>query len=236
VKPGVKIVLGISLSLLTMGFVVFYDMYIKERIDSVEVVVVKAGQEIKKNEMITRSMIAVERRPKQDIIKGAITKDGYNDLLSESAAQTIVGNSMVSKSMVDYDRLIPDESAGEAIRPITDEMIYSQPGSLRRKDRIDIYLVKKEEKGQNTNVASSKDTAKKNGLMKEPILSDVRVVYVKDDSNNEVINGTPEKVKDDRLNASGKISNLEVILNEEDFQKLMDKVVNEDYLMYITYN
>jgi hypothetical protein len=235
-KPGLKIALGISLPLLIMGFVVVYDMYIKERIDSVEVVVVKAGQEIKKNEMITRSMIAIERRPKKDVINGAITREGYNDLLSESAAQTIIGNSMISKSMIDYDRMIPDESAGEAIRPITDEMIYSQPGSLRRKDRIDIYLVQKEEKGQNTNVATSKDKTKKGAILKEPILSDVRVVYVKDDSNNEVINGTPEKVKDDRLNASGKISNLEVILNEEDFQKLMDKIVNEDYLMYITYN
>lgn len=235
-KPGLKIALGISLPILIMGFVVMYDMYIKERIDSEEVVVVKAGQEIKKNDMITASMIDIERRPKKDIIKGAITSEGLNDLLSESAGQTIVGNSMISKSMIDYDRLIPDESVGEAIRPITDEMIYSQPGSLRRKDRIDIYLVQKEDKGQNPNVATSKDKTKKTALLKEPILSDVRVVYVKDDSNNEVINGTPEKVKDDRLNASGKISNLEVILNEEDFQKLMDKVVNEDYLMYITYN
>jgi len=236
VKPGVKIVLGISLSVLTMSFVVMYDLYIKERIDSEEVVVVKAGQEIKKNERITRSMIAVERRSKQSIISDAIPASEFGTLLTKTAGQTIVGNSMISKKMIDYDLLIPDPDSGEAIRPITDEMIYSQPGSLRRKDRIDIYLVKKKEESGNVNVASSKDGKKNSNLVQDPILTGIRVVYVKDDSNKEVINGTPDKEKDDRLNASGKISALEVILNEEDFQKLMDKVVNEDYLLYITYN
>ncbi|QHA38725.1 hypothetical protein D5E69_23115 (plasmid) [Rossellomorea marisflavi] len=235
-KPGVKIVLGISLSVLTMSFVVMYDLYIKERIDSEEVVVVKAGQEIKKNERITRSMIAVERRSKQSIISDAIPASEFGTLLTKTAGQTIVGNSMISKKMIDYDLLIPDPDSGEAIRPITDEMIYSQPGSLRRKDRIDIYLVKKKEESGNVNVASSKDGKKNSNLVQDPILTGIRVVYVKDDSNKEVINGTPDKEKDDRLNASGKISALEVILNEEDFQKLMDKVVNEDYLLYITYN
>lgn len=235
-KPGVKIVLGISLSVLTMSFVVLYDLYIKERIDSEEVVVVKAGQEIKKNERITRSMIAVERRSKRSIISDAIPASEFGTLLTKTAGQTIVGNSMISKKMIDYDLLIPDPDSGEAIRPITDEMIYSQPGSLRRKDRIDIYLVKKKEESGNVNVASSKDGKKNSNLVQDPILTGIRVVYVKDDSNKEVINGTPDKEKDDRLNASGKISALEVILNEEDFQKLMDKVVNEDYLLYITYN
>ncbi|MGE6755941.1 hypothetical protein ACQKFO_21305 [Rossellomorea sp. NPDC071047] len=237
-KPGWKIFLGIFLSLSTMAFVVVYDLYIKDRIDSVEVVVVKAGEEIKKKDLIDRSKVTVERRPKQDLIEGAILKEEMNEIYASSAAQNIVSNSMISKKMIDYDRMIPDESEGEAIRPITGDMIQAQPGSLRRKDSIDIYLVKKgTERANSANVASSADKKlTKEEFVNGPLLKDVRVVYVKDSSNKEVMNGNPEKIKDERLDGSGKISDLEVILNEEDFQKLMDKVVKEGYLLYITYN
>ncbi|MFP3490991.1 hypothetical protein R0K20_25750, partial [Staphylococcus sp. SIMBA_130] len=65
-----------------------------------------------------------------------------------------------------------------------------------------------------------------------------KVVYAKDSSNKEVVTDTKTKPKEEnvRLNATGNISDLEVILNQEDFDKLMSAVIEQKNKLYITYN
>ncbi|MDA6130889.1 hypothetical protein OSK38_26385, partial [Escherichia coli] len=107
--------------------------------------------------------------------------------------------------MIDFEQLIPDETEGEAIRPITKEMIYAQPGSLRRKDSIDIYLVNQDgttnlitngapevtsetKEETDSKEAESKEKVEINtSVNTKPFLKDVRVVYVKDSGNKEVV-------------------------------------------------
>lgn len=273
-KPWVKILLGILTSVLTISFILVYDFFIRERIDSEEVVVVKAGETIFKNETITEDKIAIERRPKETLIDGVIKAKDVNMIIGYDASQDIVGNSMISRTMIDYDDLIPDESKGEAIRPIPNEWIYAQPGSLRRKDLVDFYLVypdgstnfnnengpshvsstdedvyTEEDPSDDEDMVYTYDSeneqdGEKNEKISEenlkmntkPFLKDVRVVYVKDSGNQEVVSTSGDgKNTNERLNASSEPNNLEVILNEEDFIKLMEEVLGKNARIYITY-
>lgn len=273
-KPWVKILLGILTSVLTISFILVYDFFIRERIDSEEVVVVKAGETIFKNETITEDKIAIERRPKETLIDGVIKAKDVNKIIGYDASQDIVGNSMISRTMIDYDDLIPDESKGEAIRPIPNEWIYAQPGSLRRKDLVDFYLVypdgstnfnnengpshvsstdedvyTEEDPSDDKDMVYTYDSeneqdGEKNEKISEenlkmntkPFLKDVRVVYVKDSGNQEVVSTSGDgKNTNERLNASSEPNNLEVILNEEDFIKLMEEVLGKNARIYITY-
>ncbi|MDC3424301.1 hypothetical protein NC797_07235 [Aquibacillus sp. 3ASR75-11] len=243
-KPNTKIILGILTGIILLAAIPIYDQFIKDKIDSVEVVVVKAGTHINAKEPITRDKLKIERRRKQDLVGGVVFAEDMKTIIGYDAANLLVGNAMVSKKMVDFDNLIPDESEGEAIRPIVSDMIFAMPGSLRRKDQIDIYTISSsfvEEQGakQEGKVVTSEevDEKVKKEALKEPLLKDVRVVYVKDASNKEVVSAKGGTVKKgERLNATANISDLEVILNEENFQKLMRAVIDEDKLLYITYN
>lgn len=249
-KPGMKIGLGIFTSLATAGFILTYDFYIKERIDSEEVVVVKAGEEIMKSEQITEDKLAIERRRKEDLVDEVVFASNMDKIIGQDSKQDIVGNSMVSTRMVDFENLIPDSSKGESVRPITKEMIYAQPGSLRRKDVIDIYLVNSDgstnliqngqtvvtsEDSQSTDKPDEERSKDADTMDTKPFLKDVRVVYVKDSGNKEVVSAEEGNAGDKRLNATSTISDLEVILNEEDFTKLMDQVLGRGSKLYITY-
>ncbi|MEH6988388.1 hypothetical protein [Cytobacillus firmus] len=251
-KPGVKIALGIFTSVATAGFIFVYDFYIKDRIDSAEVVVVKAGEEILKSENITKNKLVIERRPKEALIDDVVLAQDMEQIVGQDSSVNIVGNSMISTKMIDFEQLIPDETKGEAIRPITKEMIYAQPGSLRRKDSIDIYLINQDgTTNLTTNGApevtseTKAETDSKEADSKEeavvsvntkPFLKDVRVVYVKDSGNKEVVSATEGNKGDKRLDATSTISDLEVILNEEDFTKLMSEVLGKGARLYITYH
>lgn len=250
-KPGVKIGLGICLSLATAGSIYVYDSYIKDRIDSAEVVVVKAGTDISKAQPITQNQLTIERRAKDSLVDNVVYAKDINKIIGQDAQQEIVGNSMISLKMVDFDGVVPNTKKGEAIRPITKNMIFAQPGSLRRKDVVDIYLVYQngstnlDTNGPSTVSSASGAAATNNSngnainsVIKDqkPFLKGIKVVYVKDSSNKEVVASPDDKNGNDpRLNATSNISDLEIILNEDDFTKLMDQVLSKGAKLYITY-
>lgn len=253
-KPSLKIALGIFTSLFTIGFIFFYDFYLKERIDSVEVVVVKTGQEIARAEQLTQADLVIERRPKKSLIEDVVLAEEFEKVIGKDSSQTILGNSMLSHKMIDYDGIVPDSSKGEAIRPITNEMIFAQPGSLRRKDVIDIYLVNEDgktvsipqqervtEEGDSETETDSETSSEEEStsatatIQSEAFLKGVPVVYVKDSGNKEVVSSEEENSKDKRLNATSNISDIEVIMNEVDFNKLMNEVLRNGSKLYITY-
>lgn len=247
-KPGVKIALGVFTSIATAGFIFVYDFYLKDRIDSTEVVVVKAGEEILKSEIIYEDKLVIERRAKDSLVKGVVLAGDLDSIIGHDAKQTIVGNSMISTKMIDFDKVVPDATKGEAIRPIPKEMIFAQPGSLRRKDLISIYLIYPDgttnliENGPsvvNSDSTSEKDEqgeSKTNNptVKTKPFLNGIKVVYVKDSGNKEVMSAEENK-GNDRLNATSVISDLEVIMNEEDFSNLMNEVLGKGAKLYITY-
>lgn len=226
-------------ALCTIAFIFVYDMFLRDRIDSVEVVVVKANEEIQKSEKVTADKITTERRPKETLISNVVLAKDINSIIGIDSSQLIEGNSMISGNMLDVEEIVPNKEEGEAIRPITKDMIYAQPGSLRRKDTVDIYLVNKDGSTNMTEDGPSSKSSKKSeaaSTSATPYLQDVKVVYVKDSGNKEVVSATTEETTEDqRLNATSTISDLEVILNDDDFKKLMDQVLGKGAKLYITY-
>jgi hypothetical protein len=82
---------------------------------------------------------------------------------------------------------------------------------------------------------NSTSTEEKQILNTEPFLKNVRVAYVKDSGNKEVVAAEEGANDDSRLNATSQISDIELILNEEDFTKLMTEVLSKGAKIYITY-
>ncbi|MCY8636500.1 SAF domain-containing protein [Bacillus sp. S17B2] len=256
-KQGAKITASVALAVVTIAAIPVYDFFIKDRLGTEQVLVVKEGQTVQKSDVLDNNNLVIQRRPKDQIPDGAITADQADKIAGKKASAVISGNSVLSKDIVDFDDLVPDKKKDEAIRPLTEDMLFAKPGSLRRNDTVNIYALTETQWGKvhheedNTSGDGSK-TAKSTSLTdadiqnsNDPILKGVKVAYVKDSSNKEVQSSTEDggeataskqkQSNSDRLNATSTISELEVILSEKDFQKLMTQTVGEGKKLYITY-
>ena len=264
-NPYLKITLGILLSVLVIGFIVVWDLYLKDNIMSEEVVIVKPDVQLEAKDTIQREHLAIEKRRINSLVEGTVTAEQIDEVVGHDSAVPLVGNAILSTKYIDFDDVVPDAEKGEAIRPIPEDWIYAKPGSLRRKDRIDIYAIESEEirdfqanmerlhqepSDESDDESKEEDTVSSSShqsklpledrihLDIEPILTNVPVVYAKDASNREVVGETAKgesEEQDSRLDASGRISDLEVNLNSEDFKTLMG-YINDGYQLYITYN
>jgi hypothetical protein len=67
-----------------------------------------------------------------------------------------------------------------------------------------------------------------------PILVDIPIVYAKDGSGNEILNGENSS-EEKRFTSTGAVSDLEVILNEDEY-RLLKKYIELGYQVYISYN
>lgn len=263
-KPWIKISLGVLLSLTVIAFIIVWDVYLKDKIDSVEVVVVKPGLYIDRHTPIQENMLLVEERKKSTIIPNALLPHEIKDVIGLEVKHPLLGNMMVSKSFFDHDNLIPNPDKKEAIYPIPDKWIYAMPSTLRRKDHIDIYFVENPEKmaasqsnnGQPIQPKSTLTIEQINQLAASgqlsqsrkqelielgfmPALMDIPIIYAKDSSGNEIATNNEEgklKATDEkRFYSTGMVSNLELLLTEEQY-RIIWQSVREGYLLYITYN
>lgn len=160
-KPKLKITLSILLSLSVIVFIVLWDTVIKDRIDSVEVVVVKPGVIIEKNEPISEDKIMIEKRNRNSIVEGVVYKENLPKIIGMEANTRLLGNSLLSERYIDFDSMTPDTALGESIRPIPNQWIYASPSTIRRKDHVNFYLFKPEDQ------QGESPTVKMNGLSPE---------------------------------------------------------------------
>lgn len=245
-----KIGLSVGIFVLIAGGIVSYDAFLKDKINTEEVVVVKQGVTVKESQTLDNSVLAIENRPKTQVPDDAITSAQIDSIAGKTASVNVTGNSVLTKEQVDYDNLVPNKEDGEAIRPITADMLFATAGTLRRGDEVTIYALTENQWGEATHSDNEQVVTDTNDLVakNEPILKDVKVAYVRDGSNNEVQNATQTQSEsstdavsqsensDARLNGTSTVSELEVILKEDDFQKLMTQVTGQGKKLYIVYN
>lgn len=148
-KPSTKLILSAISGLLVIGFIVLWDLVIVPSIDSEEVVVVKPNVVIHKFDDIKQSDLTIEKRNRGSLIEGYIKPEDIKTIVGKQAAQNLVGNQIISTRFVDLDNSEPNPEKGESIRPIPNQWIYALPATLRRKDTIDIYLVKSDSLKEN---------------------------------------------------------------------------------------
>lgn len=133
---------------------------------------------------------------------------------------------ILTESLVDVDDLEPGPNEG--IYPIPKEAIYAINGTLRSRDKVDIYLVKdrtKEQKSASSDVIEvpSVDSA---------FLTAVTVNYVRTEDNNDVKDTENGNITN-RTTSTGKVSVPELKISNENAKQLKQYLEQGDKLWIV---
>ncbi|GGG11004.1 hypothetical protein GCM10010912_64290 [Paenibacillus albidus] len=130
-----------ALLILITGFggLLGYDLYFKPYVLSQTVVKIKVaeGELLPKNYELTSADLYLDSVQTKDIPSGVITE--IDQVEHKITNVILTGGSILTESLVDVSDLEPAENEG--IFPIPKEAIYAINGSLRSRDKVDIYLV-----------------------------------------------------------------------------------------------
>lgn len=240
-KKFLKILFPILYLLVGIGGLASWELYFKDKINTEQVLV--ATKNINFKDKLTSQNTKLIEVKRDNVVSGAITKADVPYVLNKNASINIHKGTQIYSDLVDQYNLIPNEKKGEFIAPIPKEWLYAVPGSLRRTYVADFYAIPTEQQAQiNSLVQESKDKKDKDEPIKtndevdsvvtkdnQPIVKNVRVASVKDDSNKEVTES-----KDDKSSATGVVSNLEIISNKKMFAKIKD-YTDQGYKIYVVY-
>lgn len=235
------------------GILYFFEVYVKDHVDTQEVLMAKDNISFK--QLITKDDLVVKNVKKDNLVGDVYSPSDVNLVLNKYAAIDINKGTQIYPSLIDSYDLIPNESKGEFIAPIPTNWLFAVPGSLRKTFVADFYVIKDEEqamlqallndeKDHSDTHKNGIDEEKKNENKKpienneeldqaivsenEPILKDVRVSSVKDKSNREVTESKEETT------ATGVVSNLEIIADKEMLDTITEYTQkgNKIYVVY----
>lgn len=239
-KRNGRIVLAIAFILLGIGGPFYFEFYLKDKIDTVDVVVAKENIDFK--EEITVEMLEIKPVRTGTEVEGAITPLKAETLIGKHASIEIKQGTQIYPALIDTYDLVPDETKGEFVAPIPADWLFAVPGSLRRTYVADVYAIG--DKEQEAMRALLIDAEKADGDKKKtdtpevkapaveakslPILENVRVASVKDGSNKEVVQS--EETKE----ATGTVAELEIIADDEMLETIT-KYTKEGYKLYVVY-
>lgn len=227
-KKFIQPLMAIFLIMSATGLIFFWEFYLNERLNTTSVVV--AAKDIEKNHVIKDTDIKIIRIQSEQAVEHPIA-DPKKIIGVETSQFVAKGNQFVD-AMLDWHGLEPNSN--QLIYSIPKEWIYSSPGSLRRKDRVYIYAIYDEERKLSggprpeRQIALSPDLQKTNNYgpklpISEPILKNLVVAYAKDSSNQEV---KPATNSEKRIDATGSINNLELVMTQEQYSILENKYLD----------
>lgn len=246
-----RFILPILFLVFGAGIVGFFEFYLKDRVDTVEVLVAKNDIEFKQK--ISSKDIEIKRVRKENVVASAYKPSDAKLIINQYSSIEIPKGTQIYPSLVDEFSLIPNEKEGEFVAPIPDEWLFAVPGSLRRSYVADFYAIpdgdqallrsliseatgnaesqevnqEQQNSEQPVNTDVQIDQAVLSG--KEPVLKNIRVSSVKDRSNKEV-----KASEENSDTATGVIANLEIIANQEMLDTLREQTQlgNKIYVVY----
>lgn len=186
-----KRLVGVILLILALGFFAFWELIGRAELLYSNVVVLK--KDVLKGVEISYDMLQYIKIDSETVIDNCITNP--EDIIGLEAKHYIPCGTQLVSNYFDIASLVL--KADEKIMRLPDSWIHSFPETLRRKDEVYIYAV-------GTSKSSNKE-----------YLLTSTVAYVKDNSNREV-----SSLDDDRLVGSSAISNIEIVITEEQFKTL----------------
>lgn len=215
-----------SLILITgVGGLLGYDLYFKPYVLSRTVVKIKVegGELLPKNYELKASDLYLDSVQTKDIPSGVITDIAQVE--HKITNVNLTNGIILTTSLVDVSDLEPLEDEG--IFPIPKEAIYAINGSLRSRDKVDIYLVeadqeKRSESLSPDNKKEGQELIEQSPLSepaKEVFLSGVTVNYVRTEDNNDVLDSEKGN-NNNRLTSTGKVATPELKLKKSDGQQL----------------
>ncbi|WP_379132493.1 hypothetical protein [Paenibacillus sp. sgz500958] len=216
------------------GGLLGYDLYFKPYVLSQTVVKIKVadGQLLPKNHELQPGDLYLDSVQSKDIPAEAITR--ISQVEHKVTNVNLSNGSILTESLVDVSDLEPSDDEG--IFPIPKEAIYGINGSLRSRDRVDIYLVEGEQRGNaserqgsitdNDNSLDSSDSANlqgasgsRNPVISTAFLSGITVNYVRTEDNNDVLDSESGN-NNNRFTSTGKVASPELKLRKSDGQQL----------------
>ena len=198
-----------------------YDLYFKPYVLSQTVVKVKvpAGSVLPKNYELQESDLYLDTVQTKDIPTAVITK--LSQVEHKITNVSLSNGSILTESLIDVSELEPTQDEG--IFPIPKEAIYGINGSLRSRDKVDIYLVKEEKDKLNDQANGDStvlgDSTPKDLPEKQAFLSNITVNYVRTDDNNDVLDSEHGN-NNNRFTSTGKVASPELKLKKNDGQQL----------------
>lgn len=233
-KTTLNVVLSVLFVAAGVGFVFFFEFYVSEKIDTVEVVVAKETIDFKT--VITEENIQIANVKRGHEVENAIPVTAYESLIGKHASIKIEKGTQIYTDLIDTYNLVPDTSKGEFVAPIPKEWLFAVPGSLRRTYVADVYAISDSEqkmKAQLEKAAAEQGDIKESDIQEiapgtEPILESIRVSSVKDSGNKEV------RESAETSEATGQVAALEIIATDEMLKTLTDNL-NDGYKLYVVY-
>ncbi|WP_438495601.1 hypothetical protein [Paenibacillus sp. IHBB 3054] len=229
--------------ILIIGFggLLGYDLYFKPYVLSRTVVKVKVaeGGFLPKNYELKVADLYLDSVQTKDIPSGVITE--VSQVEHKITNVNLMDGSILTESLVDVSDLEPQQDEG--IFPIPKEAIFAINGSLRSRDKVDIYLVEgdppdKSETATPIAPNASGSPAYSTGAMpdssvsnsaneaaqpaepaRQVFLSGVTVNYVRTEDNNDVLD-TENGNNNNRFTSTGKVAAPELKLKKSDGELL----------------
>ncbi|WP_368502678.1 flagellar biosynthesis protein FlgA (plasmid) [Alkalihalophilus sp. As8PL] len=240
-KKSLGVISSILFLTVGAGFVLSYEFYLKDKVNTVDVVV--ASENISFKDEITQNSFEVASIRKDHVVEGAILASDAQVVQGQQASIDIPKGAQFYQGFLDTYNLIPNEEEGEFIAPVPNQWLFAVPGSLRRSYLADFYVVPTEiqdelqpivissnnsdEEPSETNESSDRMVR---DLLQDPILTDVRVASVTDNSNREVLQAQDGVTE----GATGVISHLEIVGTDEMLQTMRTYTDRGDKI-YVVY-
>ncbi|ULO06461.1 SAF domain-containing protein [Paenibacillus sp. 19GGS1-52] len=195
------------------GGLLGYDLYFKPYVLSQTVVKIKVvdGQFLPKNYELKPSDLYLDSVQTKDIPSGVITD--IRQVEHKITNVNLTDGSILTASLVDVSNLEPLQDEG--IFPIPKEAIYAINGSLRSRDKVDIYLVEGERSSSTVKDPANLPSAPS----KQVFLTGVTVNYVRTEDNNDVLD-SEQGNDNNRFTSTGKVASPELKLKKGDGQLL----------------
>lgn len=204
--------------ILIVGFggLLGYDLYFKPYVLSQSVVKIRvaAGSVLPKNYELKKSDLYVDSVQTKDIPAGAITE--FTQVEHKITNVNLMDGTILTETLVDVSELEPQQNEG--IFPIPKEAIYAINGSLRSRDKVDIYLVE----GDTMNSGRTEGNSSVNDDIeptRKVFLSGVTVNYVRTEDNNDVLDSENGNTNN-RFTSTGKVAAPELKLKKSDGELL----------------
>lgn len=247
-----KFIVPILILVLGISFVFVFEFYVKDKVNTVPVVV--ANRDIPFKKQITREDLTIKQVNKDYLISETFRPDELESLIGTYASIEIKAGTQMYPQLVDEYDLVPNEELGEFIAPIPSEWLFAVPGTLKRSYIADFYVIgnndviidemineleqqqnsqtENDEQNNETPIQEQENITSYVKSSYEPILKDVRVAHVRDGSNQEI---TKKPESNDPNSATSNISSIEIIATNETLATIRE-YIDKGFKLYITYD
>jgi hypothetical protein len=128
-------IIGIVLVILTITFFILWNVYLDEKISTVEIITLT--QDAHKNDPITSNMITTKRLDRHSIAVGALLPKDVDRLIGQCASQTIPAGVQLFDVYFQPSTMTLNDD--EQLVSIPSDWILAVPQSLRRGDSVFFY-------------------------------------------------------------------------------------------------